>query len=404
MTRLLTLLPTDKITIIAPEGSELSAVLASGKRRLTVQAKPVVVPVPPTPLPGAPLAAGENWQTKLDANPPGTLFRVLPGVHKRQSIKPRDGQVIDGGGAATMDGENTTEIAIGGNAKNVTIRNLTVRNYKTPGQRCAIHLDRDISTASGWLLENLLVHTNAFGGVALGDNCTMRGGVVHTNGYIGVKASGTTDAKFIGVEVYANHTRPDDPYVEAGGSKFAHTKNLLVQNCNFHHNKGAGIWTDGENVDAMIEGNTVADNDGPGIFHEISYDAVIRRNKVFRNGIIDGGWIWHAGILIACSSGVEAYENELDGNRNGVSLIQQDRGPKYITRDNFIHDNEIYNTLHSHGVAEDVGDKAIFLTRNNRFERNHYRKLGGGFAWDGDGKTWAQWQAAGNDLQGSYQA
>jgi len=395
VSRILSLLKNDRVVVRAPTGHTLSHTLSTDKARVTIIVK--------SPTEVVPLNLGENWQAKLDAHPHSTQFRVAAGVHKRQTIRPKDGQIIDGMSAATMDGEGVAELAIGGNAKDVVICNLAVRNYKTPGQRCAIHLDRDISTASGWLLEDLLVHNNAFGGVALGDHCTMRGGKVHANGYIGVKASGTRGAKFIGVEVANNHTRPDDPYVECGGSKFVSTRNLLVQGCTFDGNRGPGIWTDHDNVGAVIEGNVVANNDWAGIFHEISGKATIRRNKITGNGRVDGGWIWHAGILVACSRDVEIYENELDGNLNGISLIQQRREkPEWIVENVHVHHNKIRNTLHSHGAAQDVGDTAIFTSRNNRFTDNHYINLAHGFAWDGDGKTWAQWQAAGNDLEGSY--
>jgi parallel beta-helix repeat protein len=51
------------------------------------------------------------------------------------------------------------------------------------------------------------------------------------------------------------------------------------------------------------EGNLVEDNEGPGIFHEISYDAEIRINEVSGNGD-DDTWVWGSQILAAASSTV----------------------------------------------------------------------------------------------------
>ena len=52
-----------------------------------------------------------------------------------------------------------------------------------------------------------------------------------------------------------------------------------------HHNEGPGLWTDIDNIHTLYEGNLVEHNANVGIFHEISYDAVIRNNIVRDNGL-----------------------------------------------------------------------------------------------------------------------
>ena len=58
----------------------------------------------------------------------------------------------------------------------------------------------------------------------------------------------------------------------------------MVRNNVSRDNIGAGLWTDWESTHVLYEGNWVDGNTGPGIFHEASYDAVIRGNFVARNG------------------------------------------------------------------------------------------------------------------------
>ena len=47
-----------------------------------------------------------------------------------------------------------------------------------------------------------------------------------------------------------------------------------------HHNTGPGIWSDGNVHNVLYEDNVVEGNSGPGILHEISWDATIRNNIV----------------------------------------------------------------------------------------------------------------------------
>ena len=69
-------------------------------------------------------------------------------------------------------------------------------------------------------------------------------------------------------------------YWEAGGTKFARTRDLVVRRNFVHHNRGPGLWTDIDNVRTLYEANRVEDNGEAGILHEISYAAVIRNNVV----------------------------------------------------------------------------------------------------------------------------
>ena len=88
---------------------------------------------------------------------------------------------------------------------------------------------------------------------------------------------------------------------EAGGTKFVKTRGLIVRSNYVHHNWGTGLWTDIDNINTLVEGNRVIGNANQGIFHEISYAAVIRNNTVQGNGFDRCCWLMGAAILVAAS-------------------------------------------------------------------------------------------------------
>ncbi len=53
---------------------------------------------------GVRLAVGANFQRAVDANPPGTTFIVAAGLHRMQSVRPRDGDRFIGESGAIMSG------------------------------------------------------------------------------------------------------------------------------------------------------------------------------------------------------------------------------------------------------------------------------------------------------------
>src|SRR6185295_4962399 len=132
---------------------------------------------------------------------------------------------------------------------------------------------------------------------------------------------------------------------EAGGTKFALTRNLVVRNNFVHHNYGPGLGTDINNIDTLYEANTVSDNEQAGIFHEISYRATIRYNTVARNGYAYHAWLWGAGIQIAASPDVEVHDNTLVDNAHGIAAIQQNRGSgtygMHSVDNLYVHNNTI---------------------------------------------------------------
>jgi hypothetical protein len=172
----------------------------------------------------------------------------------------------------------------------------------------------------------------------------------------------------------------------------------------------AAVWDDIDSTNMLYEDNYVHDNDGPGIFHEIGWDAVIRRNLLVRNGRLDWGWVWNGGIQVAESPNTEVYANHLFSNRHGVIGVQQVRsndnsrhGPHFI-QNLYVHHNAISQDLgDAAGVAKDYeyDDLAIFTSARNVFDSNTYA-LGpvwpnGAFAWMNATPDTNGWRAYGND-------
>jgi len=289
-----------------------------------------------------------------------------------------------------------TPAAIVSHAKDVVVRGFVIEKFANPAQRGAIHADGD-----GWRIEGNEVRANHGTGVYASGGQVLNNHI-HDNGQLGL--AGTGHGRLVeGNEIDHNNTAGFSPLWEAGGTKFARTSDLVIRGNNVHDNAGPGLWTDINNIRTTIERNIVHANTGHGIFHEISYRAVIRDNRVTDNGGADPlpGW-GGAGIRVAASPDVEIYRNFLAGNQNAIMLVQQRRddwpsihGPHLL--DNIdVHDNQV--TLASHGLTGQVDDtdSDASYERSIRFRDNSYRLPSSDakvFAWHGaawDPATWKQ--------------
>jgi parallel beta-helix repeat protein len=233
------------------------------------------------------------------------------------------------------------------------------------------------------------------------DGVVVRANHIHHNGQLGLGAGGVNGQLVEDNEIDHNNTARFSQRWEAGGAKWAETRNLSVRRNNSHDNGGPGLWTDINCIDVRFEGNTVSGNAGGGIRHEISYRAVIRNNRIRDNGGSNAlnGW-GSAGIEVAGSSDVEVDHNTVTGNSNGIVLAQQNRpdhpsplGPHDL-RDVWVHDNVITMTQGVTGMVNDTGDDAYY-EQGIRFERNSYRLPDPGmraFAWRKGPWSFADWR------------
>jgi hypothetical protein len=283
---------------------------------------------------------------------------------------------------------------------NVLIRNMTVEKYASVAQKGAIQAQGAIA----WIVENCELRLNSGAGIAVGTSGRVRGCDIHDNGQIGVKGVGR-DILIENNQIWANNTHGFAPAWEAGGVKLALSEDVIFRRNHIYDNFGAGLWCDINCRNVVYDSNVVEGNHDVGIFHEISYNAIIRNNVVRHNAIGSREWFWGADILVAASQDVDVYGNTLTVSAGGCGIVLLDQsrpmkgGGKYKTRNDFVRDNDMtFEGAACAGGASDAGpgdeNFAIITDGNNVFDRNVYRVPHGSgparftwghatFDWDG---------------------
>lgn len=292
--------------------------------------------------------------------------------------------------------------AFDGDASNVTIRNLTIEKYANPAQLGAIHGD----DTTDWLVDNVTVRLNHGTGIRLGNGIQILNSIVLRNGQLGVGGVGA-GIRVEGNEIAYNNYAGYRSTWEAGGTKFVSTTDLIVRNNYVHHNDGPGLWSDFDNHNVLYENNLVTYNQRIGIYHEISGAAIIRNNIVQFNGLNYDNWHWGSQILVATSSDVEVYENQVVVDAqigNGIGVINQDRLP-WQAYNNYVHDNVILHLGASgmNGVATDFDNEQFWAESNNRFEGNTYYVVSEDtdfWSWNDDRLDWEEFQAQAQEANG----
>jgi hypothetical protein len=304
---------------------------------------------------------------------------------------------------------SVTPMAFGGGASGVTISSLTIEKYAVPTQEAAVAL------GPGWLIESSEVRWNHFTGIGTGPSSITRGNNVHHNGGFGLTGAGL-NILVENNEIAYNNYAGYNSFWGAGGSKWVFTDGLIVRGNFSHHNNGPGLWTDINNINTLYESNRIEDNVRAGIFHEISYAAIIRNNTLKRNGNNwFGSYPTEGGISICDSSNVEIYGNELEDNWYGIGGLEDSRryaegdpahGP-WMLQNLSVHNNIIrsISTLPDgccmNGVSSFNGD-APYTSQNNRWEDNNYYlgRYANYFVWLKGAMGEAGWKATGNDSPG----
>lgn len=276
------------------------------------------------------------------------------------------------------------------NIPGVTIENIIVEKYAVPAQMGAIG---DQFASSSWTIRNCETRLNHGTGINLWHNSQALNNHAHHNGHNGISGSGD-DILVQDNRINHNNTAGYNPGWEGGAGKFSYTNRLIYRRNYVHDNYGFGAWTDIENRNTLVEDNLVENNEGPGIMHEISYQAVIRNNIVRGNGR-KGDYVYSAEILISSSRDTEVYGNRvtvgassgqqdvLPNTRMGIIILQGDRdcnGTRCQSVNNNIHDNTVTYTalqqvlergagISGSGIFSDGNAAAL---ANNTFDRNIY--------------------------------
>ena len=295
--------------------------------------------------------------------------------------------------------------AVQSTAGDVLISNLTVEKYASVAQKGAIQT----TEGTGWTIENCEMRWNSGAGIGIGTGGRVRGCDIHHNGQTGIAGHGR-DILIENNRIWSNNIYGFDYTWEAGGVKIALSDGVTFRGNHVHDNIGPGLWCDIDCRDAVYDGNLVENNQDIGIFHEISFKAVIRNNVVRHNGSGHRRGFWRAEIGVAASQDVEVKNNTLTvaAGGCGIVLIDQGRptknGGKYKTRNNTIHDND--STFEGAACAGGVSDVSfldenfgIIVDGNNSFDSNLYRvpRASGParFLWGHNVTDWDQFRRMG---------
>ncbi|MPZ99210.1 MAG: right-handed parallel beta-helix repeat-containing protein [Dehalococcoidia bacterium] len=305
---------------------------------------------------------------------------------------------------------SVTGFAFTGEARGVVITGLTIHQYANRAQAAAI----DASDGYAWTIQDNDVSWNHGYGIRTGDSAVIRGNHVHDNGQIGIGGQGD-DVLVEGNEISYNNRAGFASGWEAGATKFSRTHNLVVRGNHVHHNYGAGLWTDIDNIDSLIEENVVEHNLNRGITHEISYTATIRNNTVGFNGQGYDVWFWGAQILVQNSQDVEVVGNQVivgEAGGDGIAVVNQRRGDgvrgPWVSRDVRVLNNTIryIGAVGQSGMGDDTDQSpACAGESGNVFDGNTYHVPDDAteyWAWCGP-VAWVGFQERGQELTGTLE-
>ncbi|MGW2147420.1 right-handed parallel beta-helix repeat-containing protein [Nonomuraea bangladeshensis] len=234
----------------------------------------------------------------------GKTYWFAPGIHdlgegEYSQIFPGSDSVYIGAPGAVLDGLNTNRYAFSGDASNVRIAYLEIRNFgrgKDNNDEGVINHD----AGSGWVMEYLYAHHNDGAAVFLGNANTIRHSCLKDNGQYGLSAyrkqvEGDWAIKDLVVhnnEITGNNQDDWEAEIEGcgctGGAKFWDVKGAKVTENYVHDNLSIGLWADTNNVDFLFDRNWIEHNESIGLWYEISYNATITRNTFRRNGWVSG--------------------------------------------------------------------------------------------------------------------
>lgn len=360
----------------------------------------------PSPaLSGTVINPGDHIQQAVDSHPPGTTFVIRSGVHRRQSIRPKDNMSFVGEPGALLDGENATPQAfVAHGARNVTIRGLRIANYRPPNLTGAL----DGVDSQGWVVENNEIDHNSNGsartyGLFVGSNMTVRNNRIHHNGWQGITGWNCVDTVIESNDVYANPaTNFDDSVGDTANIKLYGCGRVTIRNNEIHDGPKKGIWLDRSQPDVVIENNRVVNHGDAGIWYEVSYRGIIRGNHVENAGFLSrysSGWLRGGGIQITNSPDVTVVDNTVMNSLNGIIGLQAagyydgKYGPSEL-RNLLVEGNTIVMPRGQSGIASDTGSNAVYDAWNNRFVNNRIQTASATpFQWKGRNLTEAEWQA-----------
>jgi Right handed beta helix region len=156
-----------------------------------------------------------------------------------------------------------------------------------------------------------------------GTNLKLLRNDISRGGQEGVSGYQATNTLIQQNRIHHNNTEGFKPEWEAGGLKVVAYRDAVLDGNDVFANNGPGLWCDIACRGITFTNNRVHDNiGGPGIFFEISEGAEITRNSVWNTS---GNW---AGIFVSSSSGASVHDNLVAWSSVGISVLLVDRGDR----------------------------------------------------------------------------
>ncbi len=268
---------------------------------------------------------------------------------------------------------STEDFIIRGNGQSyITLRNLSFMHGNMTAKS-----ERNgglITTGPvGWTIEDCQISYGDFGGLGvLGEDHIIRRCQITDNGCVGIDMNGSGPANgyrwtaerkpqnilIENVIVTGNNYRRFYNMWHAGGMKLTPSiRAITIRGCTVAKNFGSGIWFDGGLGANVVEDNLVADNNGSGIFYEISgptmgdkVGVTIRNNRVINHPI--------QAIYISASSGAVIENNTCYNNRWSIVLHGM---PREEFGGRFLKNNRVTNNI----IMGDALDLAIFVGKDS---------------------------------------
>jgi hypothetical protein len=313
----------------------------------------------------------------------------------------------------------------------VTIQNLTLEKA----------LNTVIATGNSWNLQDTTIRFGHNYGLLAASGIqtaffTMNRVSITNNGQYGMLAGNysniqNSDFSWGNIANYRKRLTLDSScggYFASGGMKAVHIQGLsasspglTIANSIFHHNIGDGGWDDVGGQFITIQGNHFFNNEGSGYSHEIGCDILFSGNEVDHNGAsLKNSNSGVAALIVNDSNNGTFVENKVHDNRNGIINLffqsthtnmlsnpclgaSNDGDTSNAMKNNLVQSNQIYYCHISATVGQTDSNLQTAMARNNRFVSNtyHMRSSGGAFWWNPFAVTWSQWQADGQDPDGT---
>lgn len=308
----------------------------------------------PTTAPAGAITVPAGDNGNVNFNQANKTFWFEPGTHTLGTelyyqITAGEGSTYVGAPGAILDGQNLNLYAFSGEAEDVTIQYLTIKNF---GRGNDNNNEGVVNHNSGtnWTIDHNTIIDNDGAGVFLGTDNTVSYNCLKDNGQYGFSMfkppiEGDSAIKNIVIdhnEIAGNNTDDWESQIPGcgctGAGKFWDVQGATVTNNWVHHNKSTGLWADTNNIDFLIEGNVIEDNYGEGIWYEISYNATIRNNTLSRNAWVTGqnnlgspgpaiylsesGGDSRLASTVSGAAQIRVYDNYFKDNFSGVSIYE----------------------------------------------------------------------------------